>query len=226
MTVYEQIEAYCDCFKDNEISERDVDELIGLVSMATCWTLQPCETFLSSDRTELVDLPNCLDECDVLEFEPYFTPFQPDSFEFTLVETEGINETLIPVTDFAYSEVSEVFRVNLPIGDCGCKPTCGCETKYKLKVDYVAGYEEIPECLLPAFCEALQYVIERRKCDCAECQECVNYDEQTEVLVDNAAQITNQLKVYFVNLLTAQYKRQLSLISLCNQQYSIWGTVV
>lgn len=226
MTVYEQLKAYCDCFKDNEISDSDVDELIDLVSMATCWCLEPCETFLSSERTELIELPNCLDECDVLTFEPYFTPFEKDSFEFTLVEVQGIEETLIPITDYAYSEVSGVFRIDLPIGDCKCKPSCGCEAEYKLKVDYIAGYDEIPECLLPAFCEALQYVVERRKCDCEECQECINYDEQTEVLVDNAASITNQLKVYFVNLLSEQYKKQLALISLCNQYYSIWGTVV
>lgn len=224
MTVYDQLGEYCDCLE--KVNTSDIDELINLVSMATCWCLSPCETFLKSERTEIVPLPNCLDDCDVFVFEPYFTPFEPDSFSFTLVEVQGIEENLIPITDFAYSEVSSVFRIDLPIGKCKCKPNCGCEAEYSLKVDYVAGYETIPDCLLPAFCEALQYVIERRKCDCAECQECVNYDEQTEVLVDNAAQITNQLKVYFVNLLSEQYKRQLSLISLCDQRYSIWGTVV
>lgn len=224
MTVYEQLGKYCDCLE--KVSDDDIDELINLVSMATCWCLKPCETFLSSDRTEIIPLPNCLDDCGIFTFEPYFVPFVPESFSFTLVEVVGIDETLIPITTFSYSETKEIFRLDLPLENCKCKPNCGCEPEYYLKVDYVAGFEEIPDCLLPAFCEAIQYIIERRECDCDECQECKNYDEQTEVLIDNAAQITNQLKVFFVNLLSEQYKRQLALISLCDQRYSIWGTVV
>lgn len=221
MTVYEQLSEYCDCL---DVNSQDVDELINLVSMATCWCLSPCETFLSSDRTEVVQLPDCLDDCDVLTFEPYFQPFEPDSFVFSLVEVNGTEETVTPITTYSYSETMKLFRVSLPLENCKCKPVCGCKPEYMMKVEYVAGYDLIPECLLPAFCEALQYVIERRKCDC-ECQEC-NYDAQTEVLVSDAAKITDQLKVYFVNLLTAQYKRQLALISLCDMRFSIWGLVV
>lgn len=224
MTVYDQIEAYCDCFKDNEISEADVDELIDLVSMATCWTLSPCETFLTSDRQETVRLPECLDECDIITFEPYFQPFDIESFEFSLVGVDGITETVTPITDFAYSEVKGAFLLNVDLPDCKCEPKCGCDIEYYLVAKYKAGYDEIPECLLPAFCEALQYVVDRRKCAC-ECVEC-NYDEHTEILVEDAASISNELKVYFVKMLTEQYKRQLSMISLCNLHYSIWGTVV
>lgn len=224
MTVYEQLETYCDCFKDNEISEADVDELIDLVSMATCWTLSPCETFLTAERQETMPLPKCLDDCDVITFEPYFHPYDVESFEFSLVEVEGINETVTTLTDFAYSETKGAFRIDVGLPDCKCSPQCGCEKEYYLVAKYTAGYDEIPECLLPAFCEALQYVIDRRKCEC-ECVEC-NYDEHTEILVEDAASISNELKVYFVKMLTEQYKKQLSLISLCDMRYSIWGIVV
>lgn len=220
MTIYEQLENYCDCI---QVNTEDVDELVNLVSMATCWALSPCETFLSERRQEVIKLPLCLDNCEVITFEPYFTPFKPESMKMHLVEVNGIKERKYPVKDFAYSETTNSFRIDPNLPTCKCKPVCGCEKEYYLVAEYIAGYDEIPECLLPAFCEALQYVVDRRKCEC-ECQEC-NYDDKTEVLVYNAASITNQLKVYFVEMLSEQYKRQLSMISLCDQHLSIWGYV-
>lgn len=224
--IYEQLSDYCDCI---DVQESDVDELINLVSMATCWTQRPCETFLNSERREVIDLDDCLCPCDIVRFVPFYTPFDPESFTFTLVKEVGIEETLIPVTEFAYSEIEGVFKIDPPIPscECGCNE-CSCNPKYKLVIDYEAGYEELPECLLPVFCEALQYIKERRECDCKQCQTCENkYDDDgVEVLVGNAATITNQLKAYFVTTLTEQYKRQLSLISLCRSNKWLWGIVV
>lgn len=224
--IYEQLRDYCDCIKD--VKQEEVDELINLVSMATCWTQKPCETFLNSERREVIDLDDCLCDCQIVRFAPFYTPFDPESFTFTLVKEVGIEETLIPVTEFTYSEIEGVFKIDPPIPncDCGCNE-CTCNPKYKLVIDYVAGYEELPECLLPVFCEALQYIQERRECDCKQCQACENYDdERVEVLVEDAATITNQLKAYFVTTLTEQYKRQLSLISLCRSKKRLWGIVV
>lgn len=224
--IYEQLRDYCDCIKD--VKQEEVDELINLVSMATCWTQKPCETFLNSERREVIDLEDCLCDCQIVRFAPFYTPFDPESFTFTLVKEVGIEETLIPVTEFTYSEIEGVFKIDPPIPncDCGCNE-CTCDPKYKLVIDYVAGYEELPECLLPVFCEALQYIQERRECDCKQCQTCENYDdERVEVLIENAATITNQLKAYFVTTLTEQYKRQLSLISLCRSRKRLWGIVV
>ena len=224
--IYEQLSDYCDCI--GKFEESDVDELVNLISIATCWTQKPCETFLNSERREVVDLDDCLCDCEIVRFTPFYTPFDPESFSFTLLKEVGIEETLLPVTEFTYSEVEGVFKIDPPIPNCECQNECTCNPKYKLVVDYTAGYEEIPECLLPVFCEALQYIIERRTCDCSECQTCDNKydDDKVEVLVDDAATITNQLKYYFVKTLTAQYKRQLSLISLCRNRKRLWGIVV
>lgn len=221
--IYDQLKEQCDCIKDG-ITESDIDELVGLISMLTCWTQKPCETFLNGDREQVIPLPECLCDCDVFEFEPFYTPFDPESFEFTLVEQTGIEETLTPITNYKYSEVDRKFKMVLPIPDCKCKPDCGCPTKYKLIVRYVAGYEDIPECLIPVFCEALQYILDRKKCDCSECQECTNkYDEATDMNYASGS-ITGQLKIYFVQTLANQYRRQLSLISLCGKgDCDIWG---
>ena len=224
--IYEQLADNCDCMK--EVKDSDIDELISLISMATCWSQYPCETFLVSERQEVIDIEDCLCECEIIKFAPFYKPFDPESFTFTLVQSEGINETLTPISEFAYSEVEGVFKIKPPIPSCDClTPNCGCNPEYKMLVRYTAGFEDLPECMLPVFCEALQYIVERRQCDCAKCQDCQGYDEdKIEVLIPNAATITNQLKAYFITTLANQYKRQLGQISLCKAETRLWGVVV
>lgn len=232
MTIYEQLADYCDCLTtmvDGEavpvFEERHVNELINLISNYTCWAQHPCETFLQSERKEVKELPDCACDCDVYEFDPFFAPFDPESFTFTLVEQNGITETYTEVTSYIYSEADEKFRLELPLPDCRCrKPKCGCESKYKLMVTYVAGYEELPECLLPIFCEALQWVYDRSKCDCEECQDCDGvYKEEKQI---DYTTLSGRLQEHFLNILSVQYFRQLSLISLCTRRNHLWGVVV
>lgn len=224
MTIYEQLTEYCDCL--NDVKERDVDELINLISSYTGWMQHTCETFLFSDRKEVIDIPDCICNCDVFEFEPLYAPFDKDSFVFTLVEQNGIQETTVELTNVNYSTVDEKFRMELPLPDCKCrKPKCGCESKYKLLVTYGAGYELLPECLLPLFCEALQWIAEKNKCDCDDCQPC-NPSENTIQGVINYASLTGRLQEHFLTVLTVQYFRQLSLISLAKRNGYLWGVVV
>lgn len=222
-TPFEQLTEYCDC---QDVDEKDVNELIDLISTYTCWAQKPCETFLQSERREVVDIPDCLcDDCDVFEFEPFFAPFDKDSFEFTLVEQNGITETTASLSAYSYSEVDGKFRLELPLPNCKCKPRCGCESTYKLLVTYVAGYEEIPECLLPLMCEALYWINEKNKCDCEECDAC-DPTKNTDQGVINYASLGGRLQEQFLNILTKQYFNQLSLISLCNgYKGELWGVI-
>ena len=227
--IRQQLLDYCDCIEEKYLTQDIVDELVYLVSVATCWSQEPCETFLNSTRREVIDIKDCLCDCDIVEFSPFYYPFDPGTASFTLVKQEGIEETIIPITreEFNYSMVDGVFRIKPPLPSCDCQPMCECKADYKLLVEYDAGFFELPECMLPLFCEAVQYIIERRKCDCSECQECTNYDDdRIELLIPNAASITNQLKYYFVTALSEQYKRQLSQISLCKRRKRLWGIVV
>ena len=225
MTIYEQLSEQCDCIKP--FREKDVDELIRLISSYTCWTNTLCETFMSGERREVLDLPDCFDECEVFTFRPFYHPFDEESFTFTLVEQTGIEETTTDITDFSYSEIDDDFKMLLPIPDCkcGCRPKCGCPAKYKLLVTYVAGFEELPDCLIPIFCEALQYILDKNNCDCSKCTECDNKydDDKVEVAVADAGNITERLKYYFVRTLAKQYMKQLSLISLCERPDELWG---
>ena len=223
ITIKEQLTEYCDCIPS--VNERDVDELINLISTFTCWAQKPCETFLKGERREVKELPNCINDCDVFTFEPFFAPFDKDSFTFTLIEQNGIQETVTEITDYVYSEVDGNFRLELPLPSCKCKPNCGCDSTFKLLVTYVAGYELIPECLLPLMCEALQWIYEKNKCDCEDCQPCdQNYRDAGQI---DYTTLTGRLQEHFLTVLTTQYFRQLSLISLCNRyKGQLWAVVV
>lgn len=235
--VYEQLTSYCPCLcmgSDEELNKRNIDELINLISVATCWTQRPCETFLMEERREVIDLPDCMDDCELFEFDPFYHPFllnddgDPADFTFTLVEQRGTEETEIEITDYIYSMTDEIFKLNLPIPSCkcGCDP-CGCPTHYKLVVTYTAGYHEIPDCLLPLFCEALKIVIDKNKCDCEECQECAKKYGEYTVNYDEADSLKLRLTGYFIDTLTKQYINQLGLISLCSDKRKrYWGFVV
>ena len=226
--IYDQLRNFCKCV-DKGVENEDIDELVNRISMFTCWMQKPCETFLKGEREQVIDLPECMDDCDVFAFDPYYAPFDVDSFEFTLVTQTGTDETLTPITA-KYSEIDRKFKMMLPLPGCKCAPECGCPTKYKLLVKYVAGYEDLPDCLLPIFCEGLQYIIERKQCDCEECQTCGDQYGNPEAgkrLIYGANTLTEQLKVFFMETLTAQYVRQLSLISLCGRSNeAIWGYVI
>lgn len=220
---FDQLTEYCEC---QDVNEKDVDELINLISVYTCWSQKPCETFLQNERKEVRDLPDCVCNCDVFEFEPFFAPYDVDSFEFTLIEQNGIEETATVLSSYIYSEVDEKFRLELPLPDCKCNPQCGCKSKFKLLVTYVAGYEEIPECLLPLMCEGLYWIADKNKCECEDCEACDKNNNYAVHEIDYTT-LDGRLQEYFLNTLTRQYINQLSLISLC-QRYKgeLWGVVV
>lgn len=227
MTVLDQLKEYCDCI---DVKDTDVDELIHLISVQTCWAdgRKVCDTFLLSDRREVRDLPDCICDCDVFKFDPHYYPFDPDSFTFTLIEQDGLNETATPITDFVYSAIDENFRIDLPIPDCkcGCNIECGCKPNYKLLVTYTAGYEEIPECLLPLMCEALQWIKHKNTCDCAECEPCQNDSTERKYYEIDYTTLTGRLQDYFLETLKNQYVRQLSMISICDRVQDMWVVVV
>ena len=113
--------------------------------------------------------------------------------------------------------------MELPLPKCGCKPQCGCDKKYKLLVTYVAGYELLPDCLLPIFCEALQWIKIKNTCYCEACQPC---NEPAEVGEIDYTTLTGRLQDYFLTVLTEQYIRHLAMISLCEMRHDLWAVVV
>lgn len=227
--ILDQLRDYCECVK--EATDEDVAELISVVSMATGWMRSPCENFLLDDRTEVIDLPSCSD-CPI-EFEPYYHPFDPSSMKFTLVKIKGVEETEEEITDFGYISSEKKFRVNA-LTRCGCTVCeCGCPTEYKLKAEYSAGYTEIPECLLPVFCNLLEVIQAKNDCDCTcECgsNEEAQYDRYGNLITQQVKYKSGDVVSVFLEtdlakMLVQDYKNQLGMLSVIRQK-RVWGLVV
>ena len=230
--MYDQLKEFCDCV--DKFTDKDVMDMVNVVSLATGWTKNPCETFEKAMRKEVIDLPSCMD-CPYT-FEPYYFPYDADTFSFSLLKIKGIDEELIPINAFSYSQAEGVFRVDtgLPRCDCACDE-CDCPTEYKLVVQYMAGYEEIPDCLLPVFCNLLEVIAAKNACDCAADCGCdnktVEYDQYGRPIMQNSKYkscdvVSVVLETDLGKMLVEQYKNQLGMISLVKMHHNLWGFVV
>ena len=216
--IFDNLKENCSCV---DVEDTDVVELINLVSSATGWAVNPCETFLKGQRRELIDLPNCMN-C-AYEFTPYYHPFDPQTFSFKLVDISDDGETVTD-SEFAYIGSKEVFKVKtgLPSCQCACNP-CGCKHEYKLLVTYEAGYEDIPECLYPVFCNLLDVIHAKNKCECGcGCPEETKNEEPTYAQGDI---VTVEVETDLGKMVVADLKRQLGMISLLRRQ-NLWGFAV
>lgn len=227
MDIYEQLQEYCGCCQKDS-SEKNITELVHLVSTATCWAGEGSDTFLMGERREVFELPSCPDKCLVYEFKPFYHPFVAESVKFVIIKEQGINQEIIKLTedDFIYDEFDKCFKIKLPYS-CECN-ICKCGKKYRLVATYDAGYDRIPEFLLPVFCEMLDLVNKKNECSC-ECQTCEaeNYDNKTDY---GEYTTGDMLTADIINkvgpLLTKTYNDILSLISLCEPRYFIYGEVI
>lgn len=245
MTIYEQLESYCNC---TEMDMKDVDEAIDLLSQMTCWTGSSknnteCDTFLLGSRREVIDLPNCFEKCSVLKFDPFYYPYDKDSFTFKIARISGIDETITEVTSVKYLESLGLFAVDLTsvLPSCECAaPECGCPDELKLIVEYEAGYELLPDCMLPVLCNMITVIHAKNECDCDTCAPCASSEGRTTVdpmtgEVTTSIQTikyasgdiaTVQLETDLARLVVDNYKKALGKISLCTGYQKLWGTVV
>lgn len=241
--ITDQLKAYCNCVED--ITTDDVFELVNIVSLMTGWQMDSCETFLVGKRREVRDLPSCAD-CPI-EFRPYYHPFigerteveiDPETgetiekkvpfgvqdFKFYLVKIQGTQEDITEITDFGYISTEGVFRINtgLPSCKCVCYP-CGCPPEYKLVAEYLAGYDQLPECILPVFCHLLEVIKARRECEC--CDDCGCENQEQKVRYASGDVVSVALETELGKLLVEQYKNQLLTLVL-HETPMVWGFVV
>lgn len=217
--IKEQLEEYCNCV---EFDDKDVQEMLSIVSMATCWSesVDRCPSFLQGDRREVIDLPNCMD-C-VYDFVPTYRPFVKESFAFSLIRIDGIEETATPIVNYKYSEIDGKFRIDLGLPSCKCTcDPCGCPPKYRLLVTYVAGYEEIPECLLPAFCNLLDVIHAKNKCDCNSCA----CDTEEGIQYAQGDAVTVQVETNFGQMISEIITQMIGYMSVCKAESDIWGVI-
>lgn len=237
MSIYEQVTQFCDCV---DITEKDVDDMISVVSLATGWMLDPCETFEKSKRREIIDLPSCMD-CPY-EFTPYYAPFDVSSMKLTLIKRKGLEITRTPIENFTYYGFDEgdmkrsgkiLVDTGLPMCSCGCAE-CGCPAEYELYAEYDAGYELLPECILPVICNLLEVIHAKNSCDCTQCGcsgDTATYDADGNVTTQEIKYKSGDVVSVFLEtdlgkMLVEQYKNQLGILYLLKKKHDFWGCVV
>ena len=153
-------------------------------------------------------------------------PFGIQDFKFYLVKTEGIEEEVTEITDWRYHPSDGLFYVNtgLPKCKCVCNP-CGCPPSYRMVVEYKAGYGEIPDCLLPVFCNVITVIQAKRECKC--CADCgCETEAEQRIKYSSGDVVSVALETEIGKMLVEQYKNQLGMMSLCRRTDGLWGFAV
>lgn len=238
-TVVEQLKDKCDCLKETDTSaykfEQNVEQLINLISILTCWKRGSkenyCETFLLSERKELFDFKQvkscgCCDN-NITTLCLYYDLVKPESISVKLRVRNGIkfSEVEIDSNDISFDEIENNLYIDLS-NYTDVTNNCNCDVLQKIIVTYDAGFEEIPDCLIPVFCDYLSYVIDMNKCECG-CDSC---DDDNDVNIDDIVNMDSnaeQLNTYVTvrNHIISAYAQQLSIMSLCGRNYFL-GMVV
>lgn len=231
--IIEQLKSYCDCLKESDVKatnfESNIMQMINLLSTLLCWKSDTCDTFLLSERVEHfqpLDLDTCKC-CDthIMQFTLFYQLVRAESIDVTVKIRDGIHFRSVSVSkeDFSFNECDNTLWIDFKNYDL---PTlCDCDKVECIEVKYDAGYELLPDCLLPIFCDYLSYVIEmnRCKCGCDVCeQEEGNYDD-----IINYDSSEEQLTAYIAvrEHVIAGYKRQLEAMSLC-ESHRFYGKVI
>lgn len=233
----QQLNENCTCLSDDDIEaddfKKNVEQLINLLSILTCWKrgTEPCETFLLSERKEIFTIGQ-LQQCGccdnyLMDVPLTYDKIDPSTIKIVFQVRDGIHFNLIEINsnDFSYDETEN--RVWIDFSNYEEAKKCGCEKMTKIIITYDAGYEKIPECLLPVFCDYLGYVIDMNRCKCG-CPVCDTTETVTEDNILNADSSDAQVSTYLVvrqHIITA-YARQLESISICGRDYTYWGAVV
>lgn len=234
--IAEQLKDYCSCISDKDFAntdklEKNLGELIQLISAMTCWSNKPCETFLSSDREEVFDIGSfktCGCDSGIITLDLFYPMIDVDSIKVYVLEREGVKFTKVEVDtdDYTYNPYERLLYIDLSNVGVTDVCRCDCSVYQKVIVDYVAGYEQIPDCLLPVFCDFFQFVIAMNKCECS-CSACEGETDTDDVIIseeNSEEQIT--ISQYIKEHIANAYALQLGVISVCGLRRRWIGTVV
>lgn len=211
-----QLNNYCSCIE--EINEKDLMELITLVSNITCWE----DTFLRGAREEIVSLKGCVDKCGIIKWNPFYKFYDINTFYFELVKIKGIEEEVIKIGEVVFSDIDKCFKIQLPLEQCGCKCNCLCDCKeeYFLKITYEAGLDILPEELLPVFCDMIKLVQRKNDCCCdgtCSCSTQTYTVEEQQSLYKIGDWMGYEHDKELSTLLNGQYRKILGMLSLCDK---------
>lgn len=232
--IVEQLKDYCSCIKDSDLQEdklnKNVGELIDLISTITCWRNHPCETFLSSQREEVFDIEkikNCGCDAGIVRFPLFYPMIEPTTIEVSIITRDRITFTTHKLEvdkDFTYNPYESIVYVDLSNLDFKNECNCKCSEISKVVINYVAGYEQIPDCLLPVFCDFLQFIIAMNRCECG-CSTCSETDGSDVLISEENSDAQISISMYVREHITKAYAEQLGILSVCNSK-NIWAGAV
>lgn len=225
-TIYEQLQTNCNCVRKSDLNDEsfkvNVMQLVDLISTITCWKNNTCETFLSSDREEVFDIDfirSCRCDGGFVITDLFYKEIKEETIQVILQTRDGIHFEDIEISkeDFTFNTYENKLYIDL--SSYGIDNICSCKKLHKIIVRYTAGYELLPKCIVPVFCDYLQHLIEYNRCDC-NCDTC---DDETE---NKAPVEPDTIEEYIQRTLFISYQRQLEIISLCGNHYKFLGLVV
>lgn len=238
-----QIKDNCPCFcdkKDEEVKGM-IDVLISLLSVTLCWNDTLCGSFLYGLREECFDyFPNCMTcvPCNGISKFPLF--YHADQSELKVVDVTmhvytGINETSYTLTEDQYTVRNGVLVVDttsIPKNCC----TCNCD-EYELVVQYEAGYNVLPDCILPLFCDLL-VSMSLSLTGCGSINDCCNMSKPKayQILktkkngeISKTWEVdTNHTSYIYAQMLNQAKINRIAQLSCCNNSYNaerLWYTV-
>lgn len=186
--ITDKLKSYCSCvnFEDEAVIEQYLESFLRVLARLFCWVDGECATILKSERQEVLevkDYETC--GCDAyMEIKPYFFKgFDAGTLTVALQSKNGMNREYIelPSDKWNYSFLDGTIIVDLSdyLKVCCCKSNhCGCETTYKLVLNYEAGYtaDTLPVCVYEAMCHFLQIFIAYQN-KCGSLDDCANLDK-------------------------------------------------
>ena len=135
--IVEQLKNYCSCIKESDLEadklEKNVGELIDLISTITCWKNHPCETFLSSQREEVFDVgefKKCGCDSGIVRIPLFYPMIDPTTIEVSVITRERITFTTHKLEvdkDFSYNPYDSIVYVDLSNIDYKDVSNCGCD---------------------------------------------------------------------------------------------------
>lgn len=157
-----QIKDSCPCFCDKTDDELEVmiSKLISLLSVSLCWNSDICGTFLYGEREETFTYvpDNCMVCQPCNRYKKYPLYYHADNSKLEVISVQINTYVGLETNEFVLPPNAYTIRKGVLIIDSSVLPvtccTCSCE-EYEIVVNYNAGYELIPDCMLPIFCDLL-----------------------------------------------------------------------
>lgn len=176
-TAYEEAKA-------KNLAEREelwpkIWQAIRYISHLACWTDSDNDTFLTSIRTQVVEVsakcacqPDCC-ECDknVIAIHLDYAPVPHNPFSIAhlsgvyggeilreVIGHEYLNDHFDPATNTLY--ISRRDFPNLLLDKGGC--CCLCDHRIVIEIKYLAGYDDIPDGILPLICPIISKIDEAK----------------------------------------------------------------